>query len=227
MPLRRVLHGLRQARGPRARTRSDHGRATRAAAAVAMLPLWLLASSCVSHPSEHLYSVTGARQQTKAAEPQAGAAAMPMTGAGIAVRPVALPELIDRPQLVVRRSAHEVEVLENQRWAEALQDDLTRALIAALQDAGAPAVAADAPQAHETETTLEVAIGELISGPGPQVSLQATWVLRDHARAARRQGRLSETIPSAIDPAAIVESYGQAMRRLAASIVRSLRDGQL
>ena len=47
----------------------------------------------------------------------------------IAVRPVALPDLLERPQLVTRTGETTVSVSDYHRWAGALKKDFSRVLV--------------------------------------------------------------------------------------------------
>lgn len=70
--------------------------------------------------------------------PPAAAAAVPSAGASpplaIELAPIAMPERLARPQMVVRRSgdAAEVSVLEQQRWASSFEVELRDALAGAI-----------------------------------------------------------------------------------------------
>jgi uncharacterized lipoprotein YmbA len=139
--------------------------------------------------------------------------------------PVSLPALIDRPQLVVRTSAHEVGILENHRWAEPLAADLTRALIANLQRTAARLdfESAEGAQAQGAERVLQVDITELLSGPGPVTSLQATWVLYDRARAVVKQGKLARSVPTQGGYEAIADAYADAIAQVADAIAHAVQ----
>jgi uncharacterized lipoprotein YmbA len=50
----------------------------------------------------------------------------------VLLAPVTLPELIDRPQLVVRNGEYGVEINEQQRWATPLKESLPRVIAAEL-----------------------------------------------------------------------------------------------
>jgi len=67
---------------------------------------------CASSPQPTFYTLTSARAQerTQADVP-----------AAIAIGPVAVPEMVDRPQLVLRVSATQVRLDEFARWAEPLK----------------------------------------------------------------------------------------------------------
>jgi uncharacterized lipoprotein YmbA len=178
-------------------------------------------AACASHPVEHLYTVAG----PAAAAGEAAGTAVPAGAPVVAVATVALPELIDRAQMVTRSAEHEVVVLENQRWAGPLADDLTLALIADLQRAepGVEFVAAEGPRAPEAAQRIEVQIQELIAGPEPVVSLQASWAARDRSRKAAAQGRFVHKVPMHGGAGSISAGYAQAMQALAQEIVQAMR----
>lgn len=52
----------------------------------------------------------------------------PATGPRMAVGPVKLPKHLERPQMVVHESANRIDVLEFDRWGEALDENMTRVL---------------------------------------------------------------------------------------------------
>jgi uncharacterized lipoprotein YmbA len=188
---------------------------------VAPLACALILAGCASSPIEHFYTVSNAEVRP-GQMPSSGTIS---GGRLIAVLPVTVPALIDRPQLVVRTSAHEVGILENHRWAEPLAVDLTRALIASLQHngAGLDFESAEATQAKKAEQVLEVDITELLSGPGPVTSLQASWVLHDRSRTAVRQGDFAKKIPTQTGYQAIADGYADAIAQLAEAIARQVR----
>ncbi len=72
---------------------------------------------CLS-PHENFYTLDAVRPTP----PQTG----PLVT--IVVGPVALPPLVDRPQLVVREGDNKVKVLEQERWATPLKESLPRLL---------------------------------------------------------------------------------------------------
>jgi uncharacterized protein len=173
-------------------------------------------AACVSRPAEHFYTVSA-----ESSVPDPGAAAQ-----WIVVSPIVIPALIDRPQLVVRTSGHEIAVLENHRWAESLSVDLTRALVNDLrqQRPESGIVAAGAPQSQGSEQILEVVITELISGPGPSTSLQASWELHDRARDCVNQESFRAAIPTPAGYGAVPAAYAEAMSRLAEAVAQTIRE---
>ncbi|MGH8734575.1 MAG: PqiC family protein, partial [Burkholderiales bacterium] len=75
-------------------------------------------ASCGSPPKDRFYTLSAAGV---AANVTAAEARDP-----IVVGPVTLPEVVDRPQLVVRIGANEVAILEQHRWAEPLKSEIPR-----------------------------------------------------------------------------------------------------
>jgi uncharacterized protein len=181
-----------------------------------LLAGWVLAAAlagCASRPAEHFYTVS---DKSAVSDPRAGAQR-------IAVSPVVIPALIDRPQLVVRTSGHEIAVLENHRWAEPLSVDLTRALIGGLRRVQPTLdIMAGEPRDPESDRILDVAIIELTSGPGPATSLQASWDLHDRARKCSDEGSFGALIPMQPGDGAIPAAYAEAMSRLAEAIAKKI-----
>ena len=192
---------------------------TRIPAVLVALAFGAVLSGCASRAKEHFYTVSTANLRSgEGAELQR-----------IAVSPIVIPALIDRPQFVVRTDGHEVAVLENHRWAEPLAADLTRALIDDLRRAkpGLYVVEADAPRSGVAPRILDVVITDLMSGPGASTSLSASWVVRDRSPTCAKAGALVAEIPTQAGDGAIPVAYADAMSRLADAIARTLPEGSL
>jgi uncharacterized lipoprotein YmbA len=89
-------------------------------AAVLLLALVLLFSGCAgkSAPSKFFMLNSLPQSPLSAAE-----------GGTIGVLPVAVPDYLDRPQIVTRMSENEISFDEFRRWAEPLKDSFTNALV--------------------------------------------------------------------------------------------------
>lgn len=182
----------------------------------------LALAACASHAPERFYTVS---VPGDAALEQAHAAAdRPL----IRVARLVLPELINRPQLVLRTGEHEVRILESERWATPLPDDLTRELLADLRraDTDADYLGAGDPRGEDATRLLEVQVDTLDASPGARVHLHASWELRDRARAPLSHGDIEITLqtPAAGDAVQVVQGYGQAMRALAEAIAKGRRE---
>ncbi len=77
-----------------------------------------LLAGCGSSPTANFYTLS------------AGAAPAPPTATTyrIAVGPVTVPEVVDRPQIVVRVGANRVTIAELHRWAEPLKSEIPRVI---------------------------------------------------------------------------------------------------
>src|SRR3954471_15439792 len=89
----------------------------------------LLLAGCISNaPRENFYTLSSEAASSPAisseASSQPGLAALP--DASISVGPVTISEIADRPQLVVRTSPNRVDILEQQRWAQPLKNEVAR-----------------------------------------------------------------------------------------------------
>ena len=91
---------------------------------LAGLILVLQLSACASSAPENLYTLEAASAVT----------VQPLNAErpSVLVGPVTLPELIDRPQLVVRNGEYGVVINEQQRWATPLKEALPRVIAAEL-----------------------------------------------------------------------------------------------
>ena len=96
----------------------------------------------------------------------------------IDVRPVKVPAAVAKSQLVVQINAAQVQVLEDDRWASSLPDEIRYALIAGVsQQAGAPG--AKTLARGEVVPVYEVAVDiqRFESWPGSHVLVDAVWTV--------------------------------------------------
>jgi hypothetical protein len=82
----------------------------------------LLLIACAS-PREHLYSLDDVSLDTPIGVSDR---------ATVVIERVSLPEVVDRPQLVVREGTYNIRVSEQERWATPLKESLPRLLAAEL-----------------------------------------------------------------------------------------------
>src|SRR5512136_3133438 len=75
-----------------------------------------LLAGCSSSPRVTFYTLNVAATNETSAPPINS----------VAIGPITLPDLLDRPQLVVRTSANRVDILETHRWAESLKSEIPR-----------------------------------------------------------------------------------------------------
>jgi uncharacterized lipoprotein YmbA len=113
--------------------------------------LGVTVAACAS-PREHLYSLTSEGDERGELR-QAGLVPTIVLG------PVSLPEVIDRPQLVVRDSDFTVTINEQERWAAPLKEQLLRVLAADLD-------------AHMTDRRVAPASSAAINSPVARLAIE-------------------------------------------------------
>lgn len=97
----------------------------------------------------------------------------------IALRPVSLPDVLGRPQLIVRTGETTVRVAEFHRWAGSLNREIARVLIENLNLLlhDLPAFAATDDLATDPDLTVSVQVLRFDGQPGGEVELNALWSL--------------------------------------------------
>jgi uncharacterized lipoprotein YmbA len=152
---------------------------------LAAVPVALgLAAGCSTPPPSRFYTL--AATATSAAAPQ------PSTLV-IAVGPVTVPSVVDRPEFVVSTGPNEVRLDDFNRWASPLQDGLSRAVAENLVVIlGTPRVVRF-PQTLATEPDYRVAVEvrTFESTPGKSAALDAVWTVRRMKDGKTQTGRTS------------------------------------
>jgi len=152
----------------------------------------------------------------------------PAAGAlpAITVGPVTLPELVDRPQLVVRVAANRVEILEAHRWAEPLKSEIPRLIAENLsRQLGSGRVSSYLQNAGaDADYRLLVDFQRFEATPGEAVIIEAGWSLRRAGGRTPKTGRsvVRETV-GAGGYDALVAAYGRALRAVSADLARAVR----
>lgn len=187
----------------------------------AVIALAIIGSGCSRSPRVNFYTLS------PGAVPQAAGAAT--TDTALVVGPVTLPELVDRPQLVVRLAENRVEVLESHRWAEPLKSEIPRLMARQLGGMlGSSRVSSYGQSAgQEAKYRVLVDIVRLESVPGDSVTIEALWTVRGFG-AARRGGRTLITEKAAgAGYDALVAACSRALAGISADIAKAVNAGGL
>ena len=177
------------------------------------------ASSATAAPDSAAAAPTVAHPGTARATAAAAAPA-------IVVGPVTLPELVDRPQLVVRVAANRVAILESQRWAEPLNSEIPRVIAEDLgRLLGSSRVSSylqHSGPAADFRVLLDIERFE--ASPGEAVSVEAGWSLHRGAAGTPETGRIRVREPvrgEGYD--ALVAAYGRALLAVSADLARAIQ----
>jgi len=191
--------------------------------------LALATAGCSRSPRVTFYTLEPAAAVPSAptaapAAPAVAPLAAPLT---VAVGPVTLPEIVDRPQFVVRAAANRVDILEEQRWAEPLRSEIPRVIAGDLgRLLGSSRVLSYLENAgSNAEFRVLLDIERFEASPGKGVTVVAAWSLHKAAGGAARTGRSRVHEPAAgegCDP--LVAAYGRALLAVSADLAQAIRD---
>jgi uncharacterized lipoprotein YmbA len=186
-------------------------------AALALLALAL--GGCANTPKTSFY--------TLGVPPPAAESAMAPVQATyrVTVGPVTVPDLVDRPQLVMRVATNQVTLLDQHHWAEPLRSEIPRVLAVNLarQLPGAQ-VSGYSRNGGEPDYRVRVDINDFDSAPGEGVRLEALWSVQRGGAAENQLGRSAIRVPAS-GPGydALVAAHGQALARMGKDIAEAIQ----
>lgn len=185
---------------------------------MATVCLAFAAAACSRSPRVTFYTLEpGARAETVAA-----ATAVP----AVSVGPITLPEIVDRPQLVVRVAANRVEILETHRWAEPLKSEIPRLIAENLRHLlGSSRVSSHLQHVGaEADLRVLVDIQRFESSPGEAVTVEAVWSLRRATGGGQKTGRSLVREPvDAVGYDPMVAAYSRALHAVSRDLAGAIR----
>lgn len=174
----------------------------------------LLAAGCAGTPEPRFYTLS-AQIESVAYAP----------GPSVAVSAVTVPDVVDRPQLVVTVNANEVIIVERHRWAEPLKGELGRVIAENLSRMTGNARIAAYPQNASLNAEYRVLVDfqRFAGRPEGEVLLDALWSLRAANGDVLRSGRTraQESADKGYD--ALVAAYSRALSTISAEIAEALK----
>jgi uncharacterized protein len=181
----------------------------------AVFALAALAGSCSSSPPSHFYTLTATTTP-----------ATTSSNLSVAVGPVSVPAVVDRPQIVIATGPNQVGLDEFNRWASPLQNNISRVvadnLVALL---GTPRVTL-VPQTLSADADYRAAIEvqNFESAPGEAAMLDAVWTVRRAKDGKTETGRTTtrETVQEK-SYNALAAAHSRAVARLSQDIADAVR----
>lgn len=142
-------------------------------------------TGCASSPRETYYTLS-AGTAVNGASTIVGESAY-----SIAVGPITLPEVVDRPQFVLRAGPNEVTIVELHRWAGPLKSEISRTIADNLAaDLNVKRVAAYPQSAGDNaDYRVLVDIQRFDSTLGESATIDALWTVKRISDGALRTGR--------------------------------------
>ncbi|MCY0853868.1 PqiC family protein [Cupriavidus sp. D39] len=126
---------------------------------------------CANSPQAAFYTLSPERphERLEAGAPPA-----------IAIGPVAVPEIVDRPQLVLRVNETQVRIDEFARWAEPLKKQIPSVIAADLAQLLPGALISSYPQLADQATAYQVSVDvqSFESAPGDAAAVSVLWSVR-------------------------------------------------
>jgi hypothetical protein len=154
----------------------------------------------------------------------------PAANYGVAVGPVSIPTLVDRPQFTVQVGTNRVELDEFNRWAAPLNENIARVVAEDLAVLlGTPRVAAATLANFDPayRVTIEIQRFESLRTEAKRnegVLVEAMWVVRKTAGGAARSGHtlVNEPAPG-IDFDALAAAHSRALAKVSSDIASAIR----
>ena len=184
----------------------------------ALVPVCILvalAAGCASTPASRFYTLRAASGPTA-----------PSSNLSIAVGPVSVPAVVDRPQIVVNMGPNQVRLEEFNRWAAPLQNNIARVvadnLVLMLGTARVTLAAQTLSGDADYRAAIEVQSFE--STPGEAAMLDAVWTVRRTKDGKAGTGRTTvrETAQEkGYD--ALAAAHSRAVARLSEDIAAAVR----
>ncbi|MGH8610501.1 MAG: PqiC family protein [Gammaproteobacteria bacterium] len=164
------------------------------------------------------------RPLTPAESPQA---AIPRTDRGpvIGLGPIRLSDYLDRPQIVTAVSEQEYRLAEDHRWAERLDQTLTRVMAENLSVLVPTERVVFHPWPHQQKVDAQVTVNiqEFHVDAAGQVRLAAQWAVRRGDKMLVTRKSSCRLAASGADYAKIVDAQSQCVGQLSREIATSVR----
>ena len=166
------------------------------------------------------------RYFTLAAEPQSQTARGPdatVATYSVSVGPVTVPELVDRPHLVLRTSATQVQVAEQARWAAPLKSEIPRVIADQLARLlpGASTGTSSQRAVSAPDYRVLVDIQRFDSTPGVSAEIEASWTVRGRDGAVLA-GRSMAVEPSRSGYDELVAAHSRALGAISRDIANAI-----
>jgi uncharacterized protein len=181
---------------------------------VVALSLVLTLVGCASAPSR-FYTLSAA-----------GGTAKNSSDISVAVGPVSIPAVVDRPQIVISIGPNQVRLDEFNRWALPLQNNIARVIAENLTaQLGTPRVTVF-PELTSADADYRAIIDvqRFDSMPGEAATLEAMWMVRrmKDGKAERGRTTVRQSVPQK-EYAALAAAHSQAIARLSQEIADAVR----
>jgi uncharacterized lipoprotein YmbA len=142
----------------------------------------------------------------------------------VTVAPITVPELVDRPQIVVRVDGSRVDILETERWAEPLKSGIPRLVAENLSRLLGGARVSAYPQNAANDSDYRVFVDfQRFESTGDGVTVDALWAIRRTTTGTTKTGRSQVHEPSGAGFETLVVAYNRALLSVSSEIAQAIR----
>ena len=180
----------------------------------AALPAVLLLGACAAAP-DRFYALSPSPPAAQPAHPTAHLRL-----------DVTVPSLIDRPEMVVATSQNGILILEHERWAAPVSDQVAEVLARDIENERSDLLVGDRrfDQASTPTVSLKVDIVRMGAQRGGQAVLEAHWRIVDAGAGEDQLGAAVLSAPVGADGyAAIAQAYSRLLGELAEKLAAGVR----
>jgi uncharacterized lipoprotein YmbA len=182
----------------------------------ALLCAFLFVTGCGTPPQERFFTLT-----SEAPSPASFNSASPAFV--VMVGPVTIPDVVDRPQLVLRTSPNRVEIAEQARWAAPLKNEIARVVADHLaQRLPGSRTATSAERAGGTpDYRVLIDVQRFESMPQEGATVQASWTVQTRDGSALN-GRSLVSEPAGAGYDALVAAHSRALATVSRDIAATI-----
>lgn len=180
----------------------------------------LMAAACgAPAPREQFFTLSA---------PDAGGPAPASASPSVFVGPVAVPEAVDRTQLVLRTGPHQVDVADDWRWAEPLRGAIARVIADTLaRELGSSRVmtsrqASGGPFDYRVALEVQRFDSSLDEG----ATLEVLWTITAPNAAPRNGRTFAHESAASRDPSAVAAAHSRALERVGRDIAQAIRQAR-
>jgi uncharacterized lipoprotein YmbA len=181
-----------------------------------LLSALLLVTGCGTPPQERFFTLAS-EPPSPASFNSASAAFVVMVG------PVTIPDVVDRPQLVLRTSPSRVEIAEQARWAAPLKNEIARVVaehLAQLLPGSRTATSAERA-AGTPDYRVLIDVQRFESTPQEGATVQASWTVQTRDGSALN-GRSLVSEPAGAGYDALVAAHSRALATVSRDIAATI-----
>ncbi len=182
----------------------------------------LLAGGCSSSPQPRYYTLASGQGPEKTEMANSSGAAY-----AVAVGPVSVPAVVDRPQIVIQVAPSRVALLEDQRWAEPLNSSIPRAIASDLAKLlGVSVVIFPQDSLVDVKYRVAIEIRNFVSVPGEVATVEATWTIYGPHDSVKRGLSVASEPTKEAGYDALAAAHGRALMRISRDVAAAIQSAE-